>query len=45
MQHELKGDVIKVISHRQHLGKTFPNIFCLRYKIIKLDSKFKSKVG
>jgi lipocalin len=24
---------------------TFPNIFCLRYKIVKLDSKFKSNVG
>jgi hypothetical protein len=37
--------VIKVISHRQHLDKTFPNIFCLRYKIAKLGSKFKSNVG
>jgi hypothetical protein len=39
------GDVIKVISHRQHRGKTFPNIFCPRCKIVKLDSKFKSNVG
>jgi hypothetical protein len=37
--------MIKVISHRQHLGKTFPNIFCPRYKIVKLDSKFKGNVG
>jgi hypothetical protein len=44
-QYELKGDVIKVISHSQHLGTTFPNIFCPRYKIVKLDSKFKSNVG
>jgi hypothetical protein len=44
-QHELIGDVIKVISHYQHLGKTFPNIFYLRYKIAKLDSKLKSNVG
>jgi hypothetical protein len=39
------GDVIKVISHRPHLHKTFHNIFCPRYKIVKLDSKFKSNVG
>jgi hypothetical protein len=36
---------MNVISHRQHLGKTFPNIFCSRYKIVKLGSKFKSNVG
>jgi hypothetical protein len=44
-QHELKGDVIKVISLRQYLGKIFPNIYCPRYKIVKLDSKLKSNVG
>jgi hypothetical protein len=37
--------MIKVISHRQHLGKTFPNIFYPRYKIAKLGSKFNSNVG
>jgi hypothetical protein len=44
-QHELKGDVIKIILHHQHLSKAFINIFCPRYKIVKLDSKFKSNVG
>jgi hypothetical protein len=44
MQHELKGDVIKVIPHHQHLGRTTPNIFCPRYKIVNLDSKFKRNV-
>jgi hypothetical protein len=44
-QHELKGDVIKVISHCQQLSKTFRNVFCPRYKIVKLGSKFKSNVG
>jgi hypothetical protein len=37
--------MIKVISHRQDLDATFPNIFCPRYKIAKLGSKFKSNVG
>jgi hypothetical protein len=35
---------MKVISHHQHIGKTFPNIFCPRYKIMKVGSKFKSNV-
>jgi hypothetical protein len=26
-QHDFKGNVNTVISHRQHVGKTFPNIF------------------
>jgi hypothetical protein len=37
--------MIKVISHHQHLGKIFPNIFCPRFKIVKLGSKFKSNIG
>jgi hypothetical protein len=26
-QHDFKGDVNKVISHHQNVGKKFPNIF------------------
>jgi hypothetical protein len=37
--------VKKVISHHQHLSKTVHNILCPRYKIVKLETIFKSSVG
>jgi hypothetical protein len=32
-QHYFKGNVKKVISQRQHLDKTFPNIFAQHTKL------------
>jgi hypothetical protein len=43
-QHDFKGNVNTVISHHQHLGKSFPNILP-KIQIAKMDSKFKSNIG
>jgi hypothetical protein len=32
-QHDFKGNVNTIISHHQHLGKTFPNIFAQDTKL------------
>jgi hypothetical protein len=32
-QHDFKGNVNTIISHCQHLGKTFPNLFAQDTKL------------
>jgi hypothetical protein len=40
-----KNKANQITSYRQLLGKTIPNVWCLKHEIARLESMFKRNLG